>query len=78
MRDKDSHDLTQGSMIGKLILFFLPVAAGTIVQQLYNTVDAIIVGRFVGTAALASVGGSTTQIINRLVLEILQAVVDGF
>ena len=63
----NTHDLTQGSIVKRLIMFFLPVAAGTIVQQLYNTVDAIIVGRFVGTTALAAVGGSTTQIINLLI-----------
>ena len=67
MDKTESHDLTQGSIVRKLISFFLPVAAGTIVQQLYNTADAIIVGRFVGTVALASVGGSTTQIVNILI-----------
>ena len=67
MRSSENHDLTQGSIVKKLIVFFLPVAAGTIVQQLYNTVDAIIVSRYVGTAALAAVGGSTTQIINLLI-----------
>ncbi len=48
----------------RLLSFFLPVALGTIVQQLYNTADALIVGRYVGTQALAAVGGSTTQIVN--------------
>ncbi|MBR6237290.1 MAG: MATE family efflux transporter [Firmicutes bacterium] len=67
MRNAESHDLTQGGILKKLIVFFLPVAAGTIVQQLYNTVDALIVSKYVGTAALAAVGGSTTQIINLLI-----------
>ena len=67
MVSSNSHDLTEGSIVRKLVSFFLPVAAGTIVQQLYNTADAIIVGRFVGTVALASVGGSTTQIVNILI-----------
>ena len=67
MRNNESHDLTQGSIVRKLIGFFLPVAAGTIVQQLYNTVDAIIVSKYVGTAALAAVGGSTAQILNLLI-----------
>ena len=62
-----SHDLTQGSIVKRLMVFFLPVAAGTIVQQLYNTADAIIVSKFVGTGALAAVGGSTTQIVNLLI-----------
>lgn len=67
MKSSADHDLTQGSITKRLISFFLPVAAGTIVQQLYNTVDAIIVSRYVGTAALAAVGGSTTQILNLLI-----------
>ena len=59
--------LTEGSVWKKLLVFFLPIAAGTIIQQLYNAVDGLIVGRFVGTNALAAVGGSSAQIINVLV-----------
>ena len=62
-----NNDLTTGSVWKKLLLFFLPIAAGTIIQQLYNAVDGLIVGRFVGTNALAAVGGSSAQIINVLV-----------
>ena len=58
-----NHDLTTGSIPRKLLLFFLPIAAGTLFQQLYNTVDAMVVGKFVGTEALAAVGGSASQII---------------
>ena len=61
------NDLTTGSVWKKLLIFFLPIAAGTIIQQLYNAVDGLIVGRFVGTNALAAVGGSASQIINVLV-----------
>ena len=61
------NDLTTGTVWKKLLIFFLPIAAGTIIQQLYNAVDGLIVGRFVGTNALASVGGSSAQIINVLV-----------
>ena len=61
------NDLTEGSVWIKLLIFFVPIAAGTIIQQLYNAVDGLIVGRFVGTNALASVGGSSAQIINVLV-----------
>ena len=60
-------DLTEGTVWKKLLLFFLPIAAGTCIQQLYNAVDGMIVGRFVGTTALASVGGSSAQIINLLI-----------
>ena len=53
---KMNADLTEGSVWRNLLVFFLPVAAGTIIQQLYNAVDGLIVGRFVGTNALAAVG----------------------
>lgn len=62
----NTNDLTLGPIWKKLVLFFLPIAAGTLFQQLYNAVDAIIVSRFVGTSALAAVGGSPatlTQLI---------------
>lgn len=51
----------------QMLVFFLPILFGTFFQQLYNTADAVIVGRFVGKEALASVGGSSGSIINLLV-----------
>lgn len=60
-------DLTSGVVWKRLTLFFLPIAAGTCIQQLYNAVDGLIVGRFVGTVALAAVGGSSAQIISLLI-----------
>ncbi len=60
-------DLTEGRIGKKLLLYFIPIAAGTLFQQLYNAVDAIIVGKFVGTVALAAVGGSSTVITNLLI-----------
>lgn len=62
-----TRDLTEGPVWKKLMVFFLPIAAGTCIQQLYNAVDGLIVGRFVGTAALAAVGGSAAQVINLLI-----------
>lgn len=54
--------------IGKSILsFFFPIMIGTFFQQLYNTVDAAIVGQFAGKEALSSVGGSSAIIINLMV-----------
>ena len=68
MRDsRKNTDLTTGVVWKKLLVFFLPIAAGTIIQQLYNAADGLIVGRYVGTNALAAVGGSSAQIINVLV-----------
>ena len=63
----ERRDLTTGAVWKKLLVFFLPIAAGTCIQQLYNAVDGMVVGRFVGTTALAAVGGSAAQIINLLI-----------
>lgn len=63
----DKHDLTQGPVWNKLWTFFLPVAAGQIVQQLYNTADGLIVSKYVGKIAFAAISGSVTQILNLMV-----------
>lgn len=65
--NNDSLELTEGVVWKKLLRFFLPIAAGTCIQQLYNTVDGLVVGKFVGTIALAAVGGSSAQVINVLI-----------
>lgn len=59
--------MTEGSIWKGMLQFFLPIMLGTLLQQLYSTVDSIILGRFVGKAALGAVGGSNTAIINLLV-----------
>ena len=61
-----TRDMTSGSIITQIILFSLPLMLGNIFQMLYNTVDSIVVGNFVGKEALAAVG-STTMIVNMLV-----------
>ncbi len=61
------NQITEGVIWKQLLLFFFPILFGTFFQQLYNTVDAIVVGQFVGKEALASVGGPTGTIINLLV-----------
>ena len=58
--------MTEGSIAGQVILFALPLMLGNVFQMLYNTVDSIVVGNFVGTQALAAVG-STTMIVNMMV-----------
>ena len=50
------RDLTQGSPMSGIALFSIPLLLGNLAQQLYNTVDAIVVGRYVGDAALGAVG----------------------
>lgn len=61
-----AKDMTTGPIARQIIFFALPLMLGNIFQMLYNTVDSIVVGNFVGTQALAAVG-STTMIINMLV-----------
>lgn len=62
-----ANQITEGVIWKQLLIFFFPILLGTFFQQLYNTIDMIIVGRFVGTEALASVGGSTGQIVGLIV-----------
>ncbi len=58
--------MTKGGILSQLILFALPLLLGNVFQLLYNTVDTIVVGNYVGKEALAAVG-STTMIINMVV-----------
>ena len=58
-----SIQITEGVIWKQLLFFFFPILLGTFFQQMYNTVDTIIVGRFVGTQALAAVG-STSSLVN--------------
>ena len=57
------NEITEGVIWKQLLLFFFPILLGTFFQQLYNTIDSVIVGQFVGKEALASVGGSSAQIV---------------
>lgn len=62
-----SLELTEGPIGKQLLLFFFPIMFGTFFQQLYNTIDAVVVGRYVGSDALAAVGGSSGLIVNLIV-----------
>ncbi len=55
-------DMLNGPTVGKILLFALPVAASSILQQLFNAIDVMVVGRFVSSQALAAVGANTTVI----------------
>lgn len=55
---RDEGDITTGVIWKQLLLFFFPILLGTFFQQLYNTVDAMIVGQGVGKEGLAAVGGT--------------------
>ena len=62
------NGITEGVIWKQILIFFFPILIGTFFQQLYNTVDAVVVGRFAGKEALSrSVGGSSSQIINFVV-----------
>lgn len=60
-------DMTEGSPWKKIVLFAIPMLVGNIAQQLYNTVDSVVVGNFVGDNALAAVG-SAGPILNLLIV----------
>ena len=54
---KNSIDMLHGPLPGKIILFAIPLALSSILQQLFNSADAIVAGRFIGSTALAAIGG---------------------
>lgn len=62
-----TNPITEGVIWKQVLIFFIPIALGTVFQQLYNVADAAIVGRFVGKQALASVGGSAAMLTNIVV-----------
>ncbi len=61
------NQITEGVIWKQLLIFFFPIAIGTFFQQLYNMVDTVVVGQFVGKEALASVGGSAAQVVSFIV-----------
>ena len=54
---RENRQIIEGVIWKQLLIFFFPIMLGAFFQQLYNTVDAVIVGRCVGKEALAAVGG---------------------
>ncbi|WP_130837883.1 MATE family efflux transporter [Lachnoclostridium sp. Marseille-P6806] len=64
---QEKNAIITGTIWKQLLLFFFPLLGGTFFQILYNTVDAIVVGRFVGKEALSAVGGSTGILISLFV-----------
>jgi Na+-driven multidrug efflux pump len=62
MQKKNTIDMTHGSLWNKLLLFALPLAASSILQQLFNSVDTAVVGRFASSRALAAVGSNSSLI----------------
>lgn len=64
IRKDNSNSIVTGVIWQQLLIFFLPLLGGTFFQLLYNTVDTIVVGQFVGKQALSAVGGPTATLIN--------------
>ena len=60
-------DMTQGSPWKSIVMFTVPMLIGNLAQQLYSTVDSIVVGKYVGDNALAAVG-SSLPILNMLLV----------
>ena len=60
-------DIITGVIWQQILLFFFPILLGTFFQQLYNTVDAVLVGQFVGKEALSAVSGAPAMIISLIV-----------
>ena len=67
-------DMTVGKPWKQIVIFTIPMLIGNIAQQLYNTVDSIVVGKYVGDNALAAVG-SASPILNLLL--VLYWYIDG-
>ncbi len=62
MRSKQKIDMTTGPIMKLVLLFALPICIGNVLQQLYNTVDTLIVGNFCGSISLAAVGTSAQPV----------------
>ncbi len=74
--NRGSKDLTVGSPIRLIVAFAVPMILGNLLQQLYNFVDMMIVGKFLGVEALAGVGA--TGCINFLIVGFCLGVCSGF
>ena len=62
IKQKNTIDMTHGTLWNKLLIFALPLAASSILQQLFNSVDTAVVGRFASSRALAAVGSNSSLI----------------
>lgn len=60
--EKNKMDMTHGTLWNKILIFALPLAASSILQQLFNSVDTAVVGRFASSQALAAVGSNGSLI----------------
>ena len=73
---KSKKDILYGNIPEQIILFTMPAFGAYLLQQLYQIVDSIVLGRYVGVQAMAAVGGSATMVIN-IVLNIISGIATG-
>ena len=71
-----NNNLLKGNIYKQIIIFAIPILIGNLFQQLYNTVDAVIVGNFVGKQALAAIGG-TTGTLTGLIVNFIVGIASG-
>ena len=76
MAKKQTKDMTTGSPMKLILSFLIPMLFGLLFQQLYNMVDTIIVGKYLGVNALAAVG--STGSINFMIIGFCVGVCSGF
>lgn len=76
IRRSIEKDMLNGNIFEQIMFLAIPFLGSYIIQQLYSFVDTIVLGRFVGTDALAAVGGSATQIIN-IVVNLIAGIASG-
>ncbi len=62
MEQKQKIDMTTGPIMKKVLLFAIPIILGNVLQQLYTTVDTLVVGRFCGDTSLAAIGTSAQPV----------------
>ena len=62
MKSTAKIDMTQGAIMKKVLLFALPICIGNVLQQLYSTVDTLVIGNFCGSVSLAAVGTSSQPV----------------
>ncbi len=73
--NREPVQITEGIIWKQLLLFFFPIMLGMLFQQMYNIVDTVVVGQFVGTQALAAVGASAP--LTRLLIGFFMGISSG-
>ena len=57
--DRNEIDMLHGPLLGKILMFALPFALSGVMEQLFSSVDVMVVGRFASSEAMAAVGANT-------------------